>query len=103
MVQPLSVSVCASGIALPRESQPEKNMTTMSSTAAQRTSANPSGGFVRWIEGWVNSLAAHWVRREAIKALRQLDDRALRDIGISRCHIERAVWGIVDRELGRLR
>jgi uncharacterized protein YjiS (DUF1127 family) len=78
-------------------------MSTMSSTAAQRTTASPSGGFVGWIEGWVNNLTAHWVRREAIKALRQLDDRALRDIGISRCHIERAVSGVADLELGRLR
>jgi uncharacterized protein YjiS (DUF1127 family) len=78
-------------------------MTTMSQTAVQPANAGPSGGFVRWIEGWVNNLAAHLVRREAIKALRQLDDRALRDIGISRCHIEHVVWGVTDPELGRLR
>ena len=78
-------------------------MTTMSQTAVQQANAGRSGGFVRWIEAWVNNLAAHWVRREAIKVLRQLDDRALRDIGLSRCHIERAVWGVTDPELGRLR
>ena len=78
-------------------------MTMMSQTAVQPANAGSSGGFVRWIEGWVNNLAAHWVRREAIKALQQLDDRALRDIGLSRCHIERAVWGVTDPELARLR
>ena len=31
------------------------------------------------------------VRREAIKALRAMDDRELRDIGISRSYIEDAV------------
>ena len=39
----------------------------------------------------------------AIKALRQLDDRELRDIGLTRSHIEVAVWGVADPELGRLR
>ena len=78
-------------------------MTTMSQTAVQSANASRSGGFVRWVEAWVNNLAAHWVRREAIKALQELDDRALRDIGISRCHIENAVWGITNPELGRLR
>ncbi|WP_245302047.1 DUF1127 domain-containing protein [Bradyrhizobium sp. LTSP885] len=51
-----------------------------------------------------DALATYWVRREAIKTLRQLDDRALHDIGISRCHIESAVAGTVDQlELVRLR
>ena len=78
-------------------------MTTMSQTAVQPANASPSGGFVRWIEGRVNTFTAHWVRKEAVKALRQLDDRALRDIGISRCQIEQAVWVVQDPELSRLR
>jgi uncharacterized protein YjiS (DUF1127 family) len=78
-------------------------MTTMSPTAAQAVTQNPFGGFVRWTAARVNTLAAYWVRREAIKALRQLDDRELRDIGLARCHIEVAVRGIADPELGRLR
>ncbi|WGR92848.1 DUF1127 domain-containing protein [Bradyrhizobium sp. ISRA435] len=43
------------------------------------------------------------MRREAIKALHELDDRSLRDIGIPRCHIEIAVAGNVDLELIRIR
>ena len=43
------------------------------------------------------------VLREAIKTLRQLDDRTLRDIGISRCQIETAVAGNFDLELVRIR
>ncbi|WP_244622379.1 DUF1127 domain-containing protein [Bradyrhizobium ivorense] len=48
-------------------------------------------------------MATYWVRREAIKTLRELDDRALRDIGLSRCHIEGAVTGDLDFELARIR
>jgi uncharacterized protein YjiS (DUF1127 family) len=42
-------------------------------------------------------------RRSAIKTLRQLDDRALRDIGIARCHIEAAVGGAFNPDMGRFR
>jgi uncharacterized protein YjiS (DUF1127 family) len=52
---------------------------------------------------WGDALATHWVRREAIKTLRQLDDRTLRDIGISRCQIEPAVTGDLNLELVRIR
>jgi uncharacterized protein YjiS (DUF1127 family) len=38
-----------------------------------------------------------------MKALRQMDDRELRDIGLVRSHIEHAVRGIPDPDLGRLR
>jgi uncharacterized protein YjiS (DUF1127 family) len=59
---------------------------------------------VRRIGMWAHAVAAHWERRAAIKALRQLDDRALRDIGIARCHIETAVLGgAANPEMGRLR
>ncbi|MCP4620068.1 MAG: DUF1127 domain-containing protein [Bradyrhizobium sp.] len=52
---------------------------------------------------WVNGLAAYWVRREAIKALQAMNDRELRDIGIARSHIEEAVLGLRNTELGRTR
>jgi uncharacterized protein YjiS (DUF1127 family) len=48
-------------------------------------------------------LGAYWERRAAIKALRQLDDRALRDIGLPRCHIEAAVGGAFNPDMGRMR
>jgi hypothetical protein len=32
-----------------------------------------------------------------------MDDRELRDIGLTRSHIEEAVWGTADSDLGRLR
>jgi uncharacterized protein YjiS (DUF1127 family) len=64
---------------------------------------NPLNGLVRWAGKGALALAAHLERRAAIKALRQLNDRELRDIGIMRCHIEAAVMGEGNPELGRLR
>jgi len=73
-------------------------------TTAGTAPATASDGFTRVLGNWANGLAAYWVRREAIKALRAMDDRELRDIGISRSCIEDAVWGgLADPELGRLR
>jgi uncharacterized protein YjiS (DUF1127 family) len=81
----------------------EKEMTTISSPAAQASIPNPLSGMVRWAGKGALALAAYLERRAAIKTLRQLDDRALRDIGIMRCHIEATVTGAADLELGRLR
>ena len=49
----------------------------------------------------MRGVAAEWDRRAAMKALHQLDDRALRDIGLSRCQIERAVHGLDLLDLAR--
>ena len=51
---------------------------------------------------WVNGIVTYLARRHAIKTLSELDDRALRDIGIERSRIESAVRGIVDPEFGRI-
>ena len=81
-------------------------MTMMSSTAAQPASPAAWGGSVRLLGGvlrtWVNNLATFWVRRQAIKTLRQLDDRELRDLGLPRCHIEAAVNGVTNSNLARM-
>ncbi|MGY4480713.1 DUF1127 domain-containing protein [Bradyrhizobium sp. USDA 3364] len=78
-------------------------MTTISSAAASPARPSMLGGLLRLLRVWGEALATYWVRREAIKTLRQLDDRALRDIGLSRCHIETAVVGDLDLELARVR
>jgi uncharacterized protein YjiS (DUF1127 family) len=78
-------------------------MTTISSGAEQASISNPLSGLVRRAGKGAWALAAFLERRAAIKSLRELDDRALRDIGIARCHIEAAVTGVVDPEIGRLR
>ena len=70
-------------------------MTTIYPTA-DSAPATAFGGFIRMLADWANGLAAHWVRREAIKTLQAMDDRALRDIGIHRSHIEAAVTGKLD-------
>ena len=76
-------------------------MTTIYTTAPTAP-ATAFGGFTRMLGNWANGLAAYWVRREAIKALRAMNDRELRDIGIHRSHIEDAVWGRTSPEFGRM-
>jgi uncharacterized protein YjiS (DUF1127 family) len=77
-------------------------MTTIYPTA-EAAPATAIGGFTRTLGDWANRLAAYWVRREAVKALRAMSDRELSDIGIRRNHIEDAVWGRIDPEFGRVR
>ena len=72
-------------------------------TTAPTAPATAFGGLTRVLANWANGLAAHWVRREAMKTLRAMDDRELRDIGITRSHIDDAVWGKFDPEFGRMR
>ena len=61
---------------------------TTSQAAAQAAIPGTSGGLVRRLGGWAYALAKYLDRRAAIKSLQALDDRALRDLGIMRCHIE---------------
>jgi uncharacterized protein YjiS (DUF1127 family) len=42
-----------------------------------------------------DAMSGYFVRRTAIATLRELDDRALRDIGIARSQIEAAVEGLI--------
>jgi uncharacterized protein YjiS (DUF1127 family) len=72
-------------------------------TTAQSAPATAFGGFTRMLGNWADGLATYWVRREAIKALRAMNDRELRDIGITRSHIEEVVWGRLHPEFGRMR
>jgi uncharacterized protein YjiS (DUF1127 family) len=77
-------------------------MSTIASTTAQPEIQSAWAAFARWLGSRATDVAAYWVRREAIKTLRQLDDRALRDIGVSRCHIEAAVGGALNPDMSRL-
>jgi uncharacterized protein YjiS (DUF1127 family) len=52
------------------------------------------------LASWPRALVRYWYRRAAIKSLLELDDRALRDIGLTRCHIEAAVRGDFRRQGG---
>ncbi|WP_245477590.1 DUF1127 domain-containing protein [Bradyrhizobium guangxiense] len=58
-------------------------------------------GFFSTLAHAVHVLFDRLERRSAVKTLNELDDRALRDIGISRSQIEDAVYGEVKTELAR--
>jgi len=76
-------------------------MTTISQTAGQPLSPTSSGGFLRSLVNAASALLDFLERRTAIKTLNELDDRALRDIGITRSQIEDAVYGQVKAEMAR--
>ena len=76
-------------------------MTTIYSTAGQSAPQSVPGGFLRVLGSWVNGIVTYFARRQAIQTLSELDDRALRDIGIERSRIESAVRGTVDPDFGR--
>ena len=77
-------------------------MTTISRTAGQPVIFSAMGGFFRLLGKWVHGIVNHLARRQAIQTLNELDDRALRDIGIERSRIEAAVRGKVDPDFGRI-
>jgi uncharacterized protein YjiS (DUF1127 family) len=76
-------------------------MTTISQTAGRNLRPYSSGGFFRSIGSRAYALLGLLERRAAIKTLSELDDRALRDIGITRSQIEDAVSGSFKTELMR--
>jgi uncharacterized protein YjiS (DUF1127 family) len=78
-------------------------MTMISSAAGQPASQRSPAGLAGLLGSWVNGFVVYWARREAIKVLRQMDDRSLRDIGIARSQIEQAVRGVVDPTFGYIR
>jgi uncharacterized protein YjiS (DUF1127 family) len=100
-VQALS-SGCIDGIAVAaRDGCRRRKMTMLSQTAGRNLSPPSSGGFFRLLAHAAYALLDILERRAAIKTLSELDDRALRDIGITRSQIEDAVSGHVRSELMR--
>ena len=77
-------------------------MTTISQTAGQTASRKSPTGLFGLLGAWVNRIVTHLAHRQAIKTLSELDDRALRDIGIERSRIESAVRGMIDPTYGRM-
>ncbi len=74
----------------------------MSSTTVQSASSGAFGRAVRWMMRRAHALALYLDRRAAITELRELDDRALRDIGLSRWEVEKAVGGFARPDVTRL-
>ena len=58
---------------------------------------NTSGTLAQLLGNCCDAVVSHFIRRAAIATLRQLDDRALQDIGLGRPQIEAAVHGFVAR------
>jgi uncharacterized protein YjiS (DUF1127 family) len=75
-------------------------MIAISSTAAPPAAPGMLGRFVSWIRLPAKGVATYLQRRAAIKALHEMDDRGLRDIGLARCYVEAAVYGVQIRNSG---
>ncbi|QQN62616.1 DUF1127 domain-containing protein [Bradyrhizobium diazoefficiens] len=76
-------------------------MTMTSQTAGRNLRPSSSSGFFATLAGAAYALFERLERRTAVKTLNELDDRALRDIGITRSQIEDAVYGQFKAELTR--
>lgn len=51
-----------------------------------------------WVIRWLRYLNTWREHRRIIKELNSLDDKTLRDIGISRCDIDKLIWLEYDKE-----
>lgn len=76
-------------------------MTTISQTAGRSLRPSSTGGFFSTLINVAFALFDRLERRSAVKTLNELDDRALRDIGLNRSQIEDAVYGQFKDELTR--
>ena len=74
----------------------------MSSITVQSATRGGFGRAVRRMMRWARALAVYLDRRAAIQELRELDDRALRDIGLSRCELEKAVRSFAKPDITRV-
>jgi uncharacterized protein YjiS (DUF1127 family) len=73
------------------------------STIIRLAIAKRRGEFSRLFNACCDVIAAYLFRRSAVTSLSELDDRALRDIGLERPQIEDAVYGFVTlRNRGRM-
>jgi uncharacterized protein YjiS (DUF1127 family) len=70
-------------------------MSATLSTIVRLAVTKRRGAFSRLLNAFCNGIVGYFVRRAAIKSLGELDDRALRDIGLERSQIEAAVCGFV--------
>ena len=94
-----SMSACADGLALPRSSYwRPKMLATLATIVRPEVMMRPAAlakALSKAFSACWYRFASHFARRAAIKTLGELDDRALRDIGLLRCQIESAVHGFM--------
>ena len=69
---------------------------TVSKIAPSGVTKTP-GTLAQLLDSCCDAVVSHFIRRAAIATLRQLDERALQDIGLRRPQIEAAVHGLVAR------
>ena len=65
------------------------------STIVRPAMAGRASAFAQLLGACWEIIAGYFIRRSAIATLHELDDRALRDIGLSRSQIEAAVHGVI--------
>jgi uncharacterized protein YjiS (DUF1127 family) len=70
-------------------------MSATLSTIVRPAVTKRHGGFSRLLSAFCDGIVGYFVHRAAIQSLGELDDRALRDIGLERSQIEAAVRGFV--------
>ena len=76
---------------------------TLSTLFQPAVTVRPGRYVRRLFHAWAHDIAHYFVRRAALKRLREFNDRELRDIGLSRSQIEAAVYGFIARpDQGRL-
>jgi uncharacterized protein YjiS (DUF1127 family) len=76
-------------------------MATISQSAGRPLNSLSWKGFVSALVAMFYALFDLLERRSAMKTLSELDDRALRDIGITRSQIEDAVGGQLTQDIMR--
>jgi uncharacterized protein YjiS (DUF1127 family) len=75
-----------------------RGRTAMSETASiisAPATTKRLGASLRLLNACCDGVVGYFVRRAAAKTLRELDDRALKDIGLVRAQIECAVQGLI--------
>ena len=101
--RPARPPVCADGLAWPGASNGERTCLQAFSAVARPAVAKRPATVSPDLPRRLGRRAGYVVRRSAIATLRELDDRALSDIGIARSQIEAAVHGLIpSAERGRL-
>jgi uncharacterized protein YjiS (DUF1127 family) len=70
-------------------------MSASLSTSIRPAVAKKPGAFSRLFSDCFSGIVRHFIHRSAIATLHELDDRALRDIGLARSQIEGAVHGFI--------
>ena len=76
---------------------------TLSTLFQPAVTVRPGRHVWRLFHAWAGDIAHYFDRRAAVKRLGELNDRELRDIGLSRGQVEAAVYGVVTRpDRGRM-